>query len=369
MDILYRELWVWTKNVLFSMDLDKYWYWQDFLNISKDGIYHFFFLNIDQYRAFFKHDIIGRVSYDELNRQFLNNVDLQKYYDTLFMFIINKGIQHIVFYGYGQYWHPVFLKKLKDNNVVISLFTGDDDTSNIKYISLPYTRYYDYHFHISVMYNKKITIAEKFKMYNSKNPIRLPLGAIATHINHNIDFGHRDIDVCYIGNVNPLKFFRLSKLKKHFWNKFKLYGWQWNGDWKSLKWIFYKIANKLFGLWYIERLSDEKLCDVYRRTKIWINMHLVSYKWPSNHRTYELPINGVMQITDNELWVPKIFKVWEEIICYKNMKDAIRKIDYYLSHEEERVMIAKKWYERAIRENYTLENTFRVALDMLFGIS
>jgi len=55
------------------------------------------------------------------------------------------------------------------------------------------------------------------------------------HINNNIDFEHRDIEVCYIGNVNPLKLFRLSKLKRHFGDRFKLYGAQGNGDWKSIK--------------------------------------------------------------------------------------------------------------------------------------
>jgi len=55
------------------MDLDKYGYGQDFANISQDNVYRFFFLDIQQYKVFFKHDIIGRVTYKELDKQFAKN--------------------------------------------------------------------------------------------------------------------------------------------------------------------------------------------------------------------------------------------------------------------------------------------------------
>jgi spore maturation protein CgeB len=38
----------------------------------------------------------------------------------------------------------------------------------------------------------------------------------------------------------------------------------------------------------------------------------------------------------------KIFNVGKEIITYKDIGDAITKIEYYLQHEEERIQIAKQ---------------------------
>ena len=82
-------------------------------------------------------------------------------------------------------WFPSKLKKLK---TIISLFTMDDDYSTINYCSLPYTKYYDYHFHVWVMFDKQgKTIADKLKEYGG-NPIWIPYWYFADHLNSNIDF-------------------------------------------------------------------------------------------------------------------------------------------------------------------------------------
>ena len=148
-------------------------------------------------------------------------------------------------------------------------------------------------------------------------------------------------------------------------DRFKLYWAQGNWDRKSFKWICYKLANKIFRLWYIEKVSDEKLLEIYSRTKIWFNMHLIPFKWPSNLRLYELLCNGVMELCDNVLWLQKIFKVWNEIVWYDNINDAIKKIEYYLEHDNERKKIAKAWYKKTIW-NYTLEKTYKKIFDTLF---
>ncbi|MDP2598439.1 MAG: glycosyltransferase, partial [Candidatus Liptonbacteria bacterium] len=43
----------------------------------------------------------------------------------------------------------------------------------------------------------------------------------------------------------------------------------------------------------------------------------------------------------------------EEIVVYKDNKDLAEKIKYYLAHPEEREAIAKRGYERTIREHST----------------
>lgn len=364
MHVKYTGLWNWKKKILFDDDMLKF-YQSEFEDINIHDDYHFFFLDRKQFQWFFKHNILNYVSFQKLDRTYQNSQELQTYYDVLFEFIQKNQITHVVIMHTWQYRHPDFLKKLKNIWVVLALWTADDDSNTIKYCSLPYTKYYDYHFHVWVMFDAKKTIADILKEHGSKNPLWVPLWAMQIHINNNIDFEHRDIEVCYIGNVNPLKLFRLSKLKRHFGDRFKLYGAQGNGDWKSIKWIFYKIVNRLFSIWYVQKLSDEELTQVYARTKIWFNMHLVSYKWPSNMRLYELPMNWVMQLCDNEKWLHKTFVVGKEIIAYKNISDAIQKIEYYLKHDKERIEIAKAWYTRA-KWKYTCENNFRKVLSTIF---
>ena len=57
-----------------------------------------------------------------------------------------------------------FLQLLKKEGITIALSTADDDTRAIQYCSFPYTKYYDYHFHVGVMYDKEgKTIADVLK--------------------------------------------------------------------------------------------------------------------------------------------------------------------------------------------------------------
>lgn len=369
MGIKYTEFWTWNKKILITVDFfHDYKYVDEIKSLNKNNDYHFYFLDRNQYKPLLHHDFLSRVRFSVLNKQYLWWWPIVLYYNALQDFITEHGIKHILFFWWGQYRHPKFLQQLQKKSIVISLFTVDDDTSMIKYYSLPYTRYYDYHFHVWVMYDDHMTMAEKFKEYGSKNPLWVPMWALATHINHTVDFENRNIDVCYIGNINPPKFFRISKLKKHFGDRLKLYWAQWNGDWKSLKWIFYKICNKIFGFWYIEKLTDEKIKEIYATTKIGFNLHLVPYKWPSNWRMYELPINWTMQVADNGVWTTRIFELWKEIVCYKNIRDAIQKIEYYLQHDKERIEIAKQWYKRALHENYTWEHSLHFILNKIFSL-
>lgn len=353
------------KKILFDIQMSLY-YKQEFDELVKSGEYTFYFLEREQFTTLFSHDLLNRVSFSRLDKTYQKNSDLRDYYQSLLSFCMEKKIKACIFTSTGQYWHPDFLQLLKKEWITIALSTADDDTNAIKYCSLPYTKYYDYHFHVGVMYDMYgKTIADVLREH-WWNPIWVPLWARADHTNQDINFDDRDIDLCYIGNMNPPKFFRISKLKRHFGDRMKFYWAQGNGDRKSLKWIFYKICNKIFRLGYIQKLTEDELLDIYRRAKIWFNLHLVPYKWPSNSRMYELASNGVMQVCDNKMGMSRVFEDGKEIVCYETMKEAIEKIEYYLKNEKERIEVAKAWYIRAIN-NYKIEQTFRKILDVMFN--
>jgi spore maturation protein CgeB len=77
---------------------------------------------------------------------------------------------------------------------------------------------------------------------------------------------------------------------------------------------------------------------------------------PSNLRMWDLPINGVLQVTDNPVGTSKLFDVGAEICCYDNgdIERAIGIIDYYLSHERERLEIARAGYRR-VKYDYSFQ--------------
>jgi spore maturation protein CgeB len=112
------------------------------------------------------------------------------------------------------------------------------------------------------------------------------------------------------------------------------------------------LLNFFLPLPIVQRISDAELKDVYKRSKIGFNKHL-SYG-PSNARSYELCLNGVLQVADNAAGYGTLYEVGRDIVCYKNIGEAIKKIDYFLRHDHEREAIAASGYRKA-RSEYTYE--------------
>jgi spore maturation protein CgeB len=74
-----------------------------------------------------------------------------------------------------------------------------------------------------------------------------------------------------------------------------------------------------------------------------------------------------LQITDNPKGYNELYDVGKEIVCYKNMNDAIKKINYYLKNDKERESIAKAGYKKAIKE-YTYEKIIMKHVDEMLEL-
>jgi spore maturation protein CgeB len=188
----------------------------------------------------------------------------------------------------------------------------------------------------------------------------IPLGARASkYIEEPPALDGRDIDLVYIGKPYSKKIFRLLKLKKHFGNRMKIYGRGWKTFPKRTLTGF--IASQIYDFNFerVEEISSEEFIQVYRNAKIGFNFHQ-SYG-PSNRRMYELPINGVMQICDCKKGLSELYSLGEEVISYKNIDDAINKIEYYLKNDKERVRIAKKGYLK-VKSSYKTGACFEIMI-------
>lgn len=74
-------------------------------------------------------------------------------------------------------------------------------------------------------------------------------------------------------------------------------------------------------------------------------------------RNFEIPGCGGFLLTGDAEGLADYYEDGKEIVTYKNPKDLIRKIKYYLAHNEEREAIAKAGYERTLR-CHTYEKRF-----------
>ena len=104
-----------------------------------------------------------------------------------------------------------------------------------------------------------------------------------------------------------------------------------------------KIPNiQLYGSGFKERPSLEKTRELYSRAKIAINQH---YKYDTNNmRDFECVGYKVFTLSD--------ISPFKSAITYKNLEDLKEKINYYLTHPEERKKIIEKCWREAKEETY-----------------
>src|SRR5262249_666661 len=104
--------------------------------------------------------------------------------------------------------------------------------------------------------------------------------------------------------------------------------------------------------------------------KIGINMHLSNEPSETgNMRMYEVPAHGAMLLCDKAALDAheSIFTPNVEAVFYDNLTDAIAKIEYLPTHDEERIAIARAGFERTQRQ-YSFEGVLQDLLDWASSI-
>jgi hypothetical protein len=90
-------------------------------------------------------------------------------------------------------------------------------------------------------------------------------------------------------------------------------------------------------------------------SKITLNRHGVvspeNEAFANNMRLYEATGAGAMLLTDEKDNLGELFEVGTEVVAYRDARDLIEKIRYYLGHDEERVAIARAGQERTLRDH------------------
>jgi len=89
---------------------------------------------------------------------------------------------------------------------------------------------------------------------------------------------------------------------------------------------------------------------LYQRSKIGFNVHNRGKYTLGGYRFFDLPGNGVMQISDGDEYLSHFYDVGNEVIGYSEVDELIDKIKFYLLHDHERERIALNGYRRVMKD-------------------
>lgn len=285
-----------------------------------------------------------------LRAQLLDNLyssgdsGLKRMYADLEVLIRESGATALVVDNCAPY-HPEYLRSL---GVYKVLRTSDGPIAAYDR-DFAYVHAYDHVVYHSPAYSPDLDMADKLRYVGARNVDFWPLGVFETMYDGrsaeaDLFPGQRDIDVLFVGALHLNKMPFLAKMKKALGRSFRLYGLA------GLK------HNVYFNLKYgapgwVSRVRFEDYVPLYRRAKIGINVHNRGDYTVGSYRLFDLPANGVMQISDGGKHLGAFFAVGEEIVGYKDADEAIEKVRYYLAHDKERLDIARQGYRRVMREH------------------
>ena len=196
-------------------------------------------------------------------------------------------------------------------------------------------------------------LREKYKL----DAQYLPLGA-DTKIFSPAENLPRDIDISFIGTASKLRIKMLEKIceraikanwavkigghfydAKHFWKKY-LFG----------------LKNSAFAKFLDNRYySPNEAADLYRRSKICLNINTVQHKSLSP-RTFEICATKSFQLMNGGQNSNGLMNLETDLATFNGADDLLEKIEFYLAHDELREKIALAGYN-SVMKNCTLKKS------------
>jgi spore maturation protein CgeB len=223
---------------------------------------------------------------------------------------------------------------------IIREISTQTDTLTLNYFCDDDWKFNDFSRHWAPAFNWVLTNAKsalpKYEQMGYKNVIYIPWG-----YNHSLYKKlklPRIFDVTFVGQPHGSRREVVSELRKHDINVQA-----WGTGWEN------------------GRLSQLEMIKVFNQSKINLNLSETSPVRGLNEvkaRDVEVPGCGGFLITGAPIEeISEYYEVGEEVVHYESIPDLIHKIRYYLTHDDEREVIARAGYNKA-RTRHTYQDRF-----------
>ena len=291
------------------------------------------------------------------NLYFSYHPGLCRMYDDLEKLIRDAGADALIVDNCFPY-HPDYLMKID----VYKVLRTTDGPLTAYDRDFAYLHAYDHVLYHSPAYSRDLGMEEKLRYCGAKRVDFWPLASFdalcdPSKTEEDILSGKRDIDVIFIGALHSNKMPLLAAAKKALGRRLLLRGVS------SFKKNAYFNIKYGFPSW-VRPVAFTDYVPLYQRAKIGINVHNRGDYTVGGYRLFDLPANGVMQISDGGSYLDRFFSVGKEIVSYENASDLLDKVHYYLAHDKEREEIALSGFRR-IQKDYKIANLLRKAGDLI----
>lgn len=282
---------------------------------------------------------------------------LMRLYADLDKCIAETGANALIVDNWFPY-HPEYLKNLG----IYKVLRTTDGPLTAYDRDFAYLHAYDHVLYHSPAYSRDMGMEEKLIYCGAKRVDFWPLASFDALCDpfkseNNILSIERDIDVIFVGALYVNKMPLIAAVKKAFGRKLRLFGLS------NLKKNLY--FNLKFGFpGWVRPLPFAQYVSYYQRAKIGINVHNRGDYTVGSYRLFDLPANGVMQISDGGKYLNDFYSVGEEIESYQNVDELIDKIKYYLAHDDERNKIALNGFKR-VQKDYKIASLLIKAADLV----
>lgn len=270
---------------------------------------------------------------EEMNKRLLELVDREKP-DYIFFWLL-----------YSEFYPETLLKirEISPKTIIFNLF-GDDD-SQFNNFSRYYAPLFDY-----ILMHPQLT-AKTYKKEGLKN------FSFTNGVSINLDnFKFLNIkkkyDISFIGSP---KIDRYDLIKFLLDNKMsiRLFGPGWYG---------YKDLEGIYG----GQLDYKDIVKVINQSKINLCFSKNQFGVPHlKEIVFEVAACKAFPLVDYSPPILRFFEDNKEIVSFKNKKELLEKVRYYLEHEKEREKIAGNAYKKMIK-NYSMDLLIKNFLTLIF---
>ncbi|MFC4076926.1 CgeB family protein [Salinithrix halophila] len=205
-----------------------------------------------------------------------------------------------------------------------------------------------------------------FYRKRKKPCIHLPLGVNeATYHPERVPEKYQS-DICFVGSALPARLHTFDQMVDFLRKKkFVIVG-RWWERLKHYKQLNHGIIN--------QTIPSSETAKYYNGAKIVLNIHRTKNDvkgnpfgipaFTPNNRTFDIAACRSFQLVSQRKELGRYYRLGEEVIAFKGIKDLKQKIEYYLAHDKERERIAARAYQRTLKD-HTYEARLRSLIQVL----